>query len=89
MGLFSGIFWGLLYSGEMLEQTAVACIDPPAPPPFKFCSIKSPVCWKEQCFHVAWKPGVFWRGQNLGQFLTVTIDANLSTVPGPSLSLLH
>lgn len=70
--------------GQHQQHPLIPC------PPFKFCSIKSPVCWKKHCFHVAWKPGVFWRGQNLGQWLTVTIDASLSTVvPGSLLSLPH
>ena len=97
-----GLFWnlrGLLYPGTMLCQSA-AHIDfnsplPPPPPPFKFCSIKSPVCWKEHHFHVALKPGVLWRGQNLGQLLTIAIDEAcpqcllvslfLCRLPAPSL----
>lgn len=90
-----GLFWnlrGLQYPGRMLCQTAAARIDfhPPPSPPFQFCSIKSPVCWKEHHFDVALKPGVLWRGQNVGQLLlTVTIDAGLSAMPpGVGLFLL-
>lgn len=91
-----GLFWklrGLQYPGTLLCPTAAAHIDfhpHPLLPPFQFCSIKSPVCWKEQYFHVALKPAVLRRGQNLGQLLTITIDASLSTkLPGLPFPLLH
>lgn len=68
--------------GEHQQHPLIPCL------PFKFCPIKSSVYWKKKhCFHVAWKPGVFWTGQNLGQWLTVPIVASLSTVvPGSPLS---